>query len=76
MLVCTNALDPTDSDYLSIAQITMYEAELKEYVGKSLKIYTDAKNNDRISYLALTDSHKMYEASRSIRQQRSQSRYA
>jgi len=53
----------------------MFEAELKEYVSKSLKIYTDANKNDRISYISLTDSHKIYEASRSIREQRSGTRY-
>ena len=36
-----------------------------------MKIYTDPKNHDRITYLALTDSHKIYEASRDIRRHRS-----
>ena len=45
----------------------MFYDELQQYLDKNLKIYTDASNYDRISYLALTDSHKMYEASKSIR---------
>jgi hypothetical protein len=45
----------------------MFEDELKNYLENNLKIYTDADNNDRIMYLALTDSHKIFAANRAVR---------
>ena len=45
----------------------MFEDELRTYLQDNLKIYTDANDNDRIAYLALTDSHKFFAASKNIR---------
>ena len=45
----------------------MFEEELKAYLENNLKIYTDASNYDRIMYLALTDSHKMFAANKTAR---------
>ena len=74
-IVVTNSDDPTDRDYLSIAQITMFEDELKNYLQNNLKIYTDADNNDRIMYLALTDSHKIFAANKAVRKNKQNTRY-
>ena len=53
----------------------MFHDELQSYLEKNLKIYTDPQNHDRITYLALTDSHKIFAANKAIRKHRSQSRY-
>lgn len=45
----------------------MFEDELRAYLENNLKIYTDALNNERIAYLALTDNHKMYAANKAVR---------
>ena len=52
--------DPTDKDYLSISQITMFYDELQGYLTNNLKIYLDDKQ--RINYLALTDNENVFTA--------------
>ena len=53
----------------------MFEDELKNYLENNLKIYTDADNNDRIMYLALTDSHKIFAANKAVRRSKQNTRY-
>ena len=53
----------------------MFEDELKNYLQNNLKIYTDAEDNDRIMYLALTDSHKIFAANKAVRKNKQNTRY-
>ena len=53
----------------------MFEDELRNYLQNNLKIYTDADNSDRIMYLALTDSHKIFAANKAVRKSKQNTRY-
>ena len=43
-IIVTRDSDKTDTDYLSISQVTMFYDELQDYLTGNLKIYLSSKN--------------------------------